>query len=152
MTRKDTKDWLVQYDTMGFDPLDADKWLIMRAYSDGTDIEWSRKGEDVWHSASDPAWQWGVCDYRVKPQPSFAPFKDAREFMEGLISHSKGAVIKDTRDSLYELILLDFTDNTFRIAKRPIRDGSEEWHSLASLLSNFTFTDGTPCGKPNTND
>ncbi|WP_045736771.1 hypothetical protein [Xanthomonas sp. MUS 060] len=43
---------------------------VMQAYIDGKQIECGDVGScSVWTTISDPLWDWGCCDYRVKQEP-----------------------------------------------------------------------------------
>lgn len=141
MTRESTRSWLVQYAAMGFDPLDADKWLIMQAYSEGADIEWSCKGENVWHPASDPAWQWGVCDYRIKPT-QVRPYT-LEEFAHYISSHLDTAhtLISKVGGGRFYINSIDFFTGSDQVVEL-----HNHWYTLDALATLFTWEDGTPCG------
>lgn len=48
---------------------------VMQAAKDGKAIEWRRGiGNSDWE-CSTPAWNWNVCDYRIKPEPKLRPWK-----------------------------------------------------------------------------
>lgn len=138
MTRENTRCWLIQYNTMGFDPLDTDKWLIMQAYSDGADIEWSSKGENEWHNASDPAWHWGICDYRIKPAP-VRPYT-IYELAEELARRKSPEIIQQGFNIKREIEKLSFHSETHQVCIWGT------WYSLNSLMQDFIWPDGTPCG------
>jgi len=52
---------------------------VMQAAIDGKPIQYRRKGDIDWKVAS-PHWNWDGCEYRVKPEPKYRPFRDAAEF------------------------------------------------------------------------
>ena len=138
MTRENTKRWLIQYAAMGFDPLDTDKWLIMQAYSNGADIERTYKGENKWQSASDPAWQWGVYDYRVK-QISIRPYT-IYELVGILHSRASNEIVHKITGQSDKINRIDFDDFTLPLSI------NHEWLTLKDLIDTYTWPDGTPCG------
>lgn len=82
------------------------------------------------------AWNFGCCDYRVKPEPKYRPFKDADECFNALQKHDM--VVRHI-DGVYHLIVTISDDYI--------------WLGNAScgidkirLLNEFSFLDGTPCG------
>lgn len=42
---------------------------VMQAFKEGKVIECRNKSGSIWNSVPDPAWNWSICDYRVKPEP-----------------------------------------------------------------------------------
>lgn len=42
---------------------------VMQAFKEGKVIECRNKSGSIWNSIPDPAWNWSICDYRVKPEP-----------------------------------------------------------------------------------
>lgn len=54
---------------------------IIQGYVDGKKIEKRPKGRyDVeWQETDLPAFNAHTCDYRIKPEPKYRPFKDAEE-------------------------------------------------------------------------
>ena len=50
---------------------------VMQAFEDGKKIEYSVVGNNNWQpTASEPAWAWDRCDYRIAPEPE--PKKEGR--------------------------------------------------------------------------
>lgn len=53
---------------------------VMIAYTNGKPIQFRRKDRsDTWHDTNEPIFDWDSCDYRVKPEPKYRPFKNADE-------------------------------------------------------------------------
>ena len=96
------------------------------------------RGEDIqiklsfgWVDATEPAWTIGN-EYRIKPKPKYVPFtfEDAEEFM------NKTVIAKDK--SRYGVIT--YVKDEVVVIGRSSR--SYKW-----LFDEFTFLDGSPCGK-----
>lgn len=105
-----------------------EKIAIMQAYEDGKKIEICGKTEKVWHNAISPDWNWAACDYRIKQEPEYVPFtfEDAE--------HLIGKVIKSKDENWIELLTFFGEDYTSNI-------------TYEALLRDYTFLDGSPCGK-----
>lgn len=99
---------------------------VMQAYVDGKEIELFNS--KTWEHIIDPAWNWRNNDYRVKETPEYVPF--TFEDAEFLI----GKVVKHKKDKWVELITY-CNENETAICP------------YEHLLDNYTFLDGTPCGK-----
>ena len=114
---------------------------VMLAYDRGEQIEFLDREEMEWHGVSDPTWDWNRFDYRVKPKPKYVPFETAEEFItaqrkKGNIIINKGNgtkynVFTNANNIVYIIDIFSF--NFFC--------------TLPRLFEEFTFTDGTPCGK-----
>lgn len=52
---------------------DIEKIAVMQAYLEGKEIEYRiiDKKDSDWEPNKFPSWTWGVCEYRVKPQPEY---------------------------------------------------------------------------------
>lgn len=105
-----------------------EKIAVMQAYEDGKKIEICGKTEKVWHNAISPDWNWAACDYRIKQEPEYVPFtfEDA-VFLIGKIVRCK---LQD-----YVALIISVT-----------KDGTSV-DDFKPLLDDFTFLDGSPCGK-----
>lgn len=62
---------------------------VMQAYERGEQIEYREAAydcnsleEDDWlNLESKPIWDWNGFEYRIKPQPTYRPYKNAEEFL-----------------------------------------------------------------------
>lgn len=100
---------------------------VMQAYVDGKEIE-ILNSMGNWITVIEPFWNWQIINYRVKETPEYVPF--TFEDAEFLI----GKVVKHKKDKLVELITY-FSENETAICP------------YEHLLDNYTFIDGSPCGK-----
>lgn len=102
---------------------------IIRAYAEGKPVQ-SRciKGDtSFWYDDERPNFDDDDLEYRIKPEPTYRPFKDAKECWAEMQKHQPFGWVKDN-ESLICLtkISLD-TDFYFR-------------------FQNYTFADGLPFG------
>ena len=112
---------------------------IMLAYERGEQIENYYKGE--WVLAKYPKWNWEYVDYRVKPKPKYVPFETAEEFITA--QRKKGRFIIDKKSGTKYNIFI----NTSNIVYLTNIYSFSFLSTLKKIFDEFTFTDGTPCGK-----
>ena len=105
-----------------------EKIAIMQAYEDGKKIEVCGKIENVWYSTTSPDWNWANCDYRIKTEPEYVPF--TFEDADFLIGKTVRCKLQD-----YVALIISVT-----------KDGTSV-DDFKPLLDDFTFLDGSPCGK-----
>ena len=64
---------------------------VMQAYERGEQIEIRMKTipeNDEWDTMTqEPEWNWSDFDYRVKPKPTYRPYKNAAEFLAAQKEH-----------------------------------------------------------------
>ena len=105
---------------------------VMLAYADGKKIE-VRKG-DKWFLTNTAAFNWFDFEYRIKPQDTYRPFKNAEECWQEMQKHKPFGWVCDAF-------------GYFNISK--VRDDGcfieTEKISFNELLG-FAFADGTPFG------
>lgn len=112
---------------------------IMLAYDRGEQIENYYKGE--WVLAKYPKWNWEYVDYRVKPKPKYVPFETAEEFITA--QRKKGHFIIDKKSGTKYNIFI----NASNIVYLTNIYSFSFFRTLQKIFDEFTFTDGTPCGK-----
>ena len=79
--------------------------------------------------------------YRIKPEPKYRPFKDAKECWQEMQKHQPFGWIKDKEDGHYTLVTAINKNDVDQISL----NGNTGW--LFSSISKFyTFADGTPFG------
>ena len=121
---------------------------VMQAYERGEQIEYRIKDfmrDDEWYvQKSIPEWDWRTYDYRVKPKPTYRPYKNAAEFLAAQKEH--GMNIRQKRCNYYRLPL--YITDTFISIQYPQIDGSvvSVDKLYGDLLREYTWQDGTPCG------
>ena len=96
----------------------------------------------VWQDTNGkPLWNWGDTDYRVKPKPKYVPFETAEEFITA--QRKKGRFIIDKKSGTKYNIFI----NSSNIVYLTNIYSFSFFGTLQKIFDEFTFTDGTPCGK-----
>lgn len=114
---------------------------IIKAFSEGKEIQYKENGR--WYSAEDIIFSGGGQEFRIKPEPTFRPFKDAEECWQEMLKHQPFGWIISTNTERSKMI--DVFDGSEDANDLPISiNGS--WWKLAQVFEKFTFTDGTPFG------
>lgn len=117
---------------------------FLQAFAEGKIIE-SRtkpstvKGTDVpndWTEMKEIEF-WNNIEYRVKPEPKYRPFKDAKECWAEMLKHQPFGWVKSTL--FKDLALVQRVTTLYVEINRGISDYKD-------TLEKFTFADGTPFG------
>ena len=113
---------------------------IIQAFAEGKAIE-SRciKGDkSLWYDDEDPSFDDDL-EYRIKPEPTYRPFKDAEECWQEMQKHQPfGWVkLKDTESGYYMLK---------GIASQVVIGFNETPFSYKKVFEDYTFANGTPFG------
>lgn len=114
----------------------------MKAAEKGEKIEVkikNREGEK-WHHCEAPAWNWDwtTYEYRVKPQPTLRPYKDAAEFIRYARIHGFYMTRKAKQDAY---VLATF------VTPEGVKNDEGGYDSFANLITKgYMWADGTPCG------
>ena len=117
---------------------------VMQACERGEQIEFCYTDEviKVWQDTNGkPLWNWGDTDYRVKPKPKYVPFETAEEFITA--QRKKGRFIIDKKSGTKYNIFI----NASNIVYLANIYSFSFFGTLQKIFDEFTFTDGTPCGK-----
>ncbi len=114
---------------------------IMKAFSEGKEVQYKANGR--WYLAEDIAFFGGGQEFRIKPEPTYRPFKDAKECWQEMLKHQPFGWITNT--DIERSKMIDTFDSSEDDNDRPIRI-NESWWKLAQVFEKFTFTDGTPFG------
>lgn len=115
---------------------------VMQAYERGERIECRDLGTESWYPVSnDPDWSndhdWNMSDfeYRIKPKPTYRPYKNIQEFLQAQKEHGIYLQEKETR-----CMIMPLGVNYYRVTI-PSRS-----YRYKQLLNTFVWQDGTPCG------
>lgn len=128
----------------------AEMIAVMQAYEEGKEIEFYDKSTGTWETAEPPLWDWGIFQYRVKPEePQYRPYKDCDEMVEDFKarfnvscpSYGRPLVWVRYRDigTVYFVEGFVHNQNYIRVTGA-ICDFSD-------LVTNYEYLDGTPVGK-----
>ena len=124
---------------------------ILQAFAEGKIIETRRKPtadnngvtKDGWFEFNDWAEMkeleyWVNVDYRIKPEPKYRPFKDAKECWAEMQKHQPFGWVKD-KDTQKFLVCKALGKLFFiGIEDKP--------YNYKEVLRDYTFADGTPFG------
>lgn len=114
---------------------------IIKAFSEGKEVQYKANGR--WYLAEDIAFFGGGQEFRIKPEPTYRPFKDAKECWQEMLKHQPFGWITNT--DIERSKMIDTFDSSEDDNDRPIRI-NESWWKLSQVFEKFTFTDGTPFG------
>ena len=111
---------------------------VLQSFADGKTIE-SRciKGDkSLWYDDEDPSFD-NDFEYRIKPEPRYRPFRDAKECWEEMQKHQPFWWVKSTL--FKDLDLVNRVTTLYIEINREIIDYKD-------ALEKFTFDDDTPFG------
>ena len=122
---------------------------VLKAYSEGKDIEIASKGCSDWMTYNVSKDEKIITefssdhfDYRIKPEPKYRPYKNAEEFLKGQKEHG---------DMLYNRVNGEY-HHPVQVRNGGINvmyENNTTYHTFAELLKssyNYTWQDGTKCG------
>lgn len=109
---------------------------VMMAYADGKEIEIFHSGRG-WKITQYPAFNWGECPYRIKPEPTYRPFKNKEECWVEMQKHQPFGWVKDKESMVYHNIN-SLNDIGIYL--------SSENYGFSKMLELVTFADGTSFG------
>ena len=114
---------------------------IIQAFADGKTIQAIDPYEDEWVDQAGLNFKaLFEGQYRIKPEPTYRPFKDAEECWHEMQKHQPFGWLKDKNDGHYVLIT-GVDDDTCGMSL----NGNAAW-SLSGIMDLFTFSDGVPFG------
>lgn len=111
---------------------------IIQAYAQGKEIEIFDKTMKMWKTAMLPHFDCDSNIYRIKPEPKYRPFKDAKECWTEMQKHQPFGWVKRKGNEHYSLIT-DVDDIKYGISLNE-RSGFD----MNYVWVNYTFADGTP--------
>ena len=112
---------------------------IIQAFAEGKAIE-SRciKGDkSLWYDDEDPSFDDDL-EYRIKPEPTYRPFKDAEECWHEMQKHQPFGWV-EWNDVRYNIYVVSSTSVC-------LINGNCENMDFAYAYQKLTFVDGTPFG------
>lgn len=146
MTREETKELIA----------------VMQAYVDGKKIEIFDESADEWIDLEYPVWNWYNNVYRIKPESSYRPFRNAEECWQEMLEHVPFGWITDNEpqngaphdggqailivcvhDVVVSVSPYFEEDENGNIQRNTVTDGHSTYEQA---LKNYWFMDGTPFG------
>ena len=115
---------------------------IIQAFAKGKDIEYRTKGfNENWKKVTQiPELSFKSFEYRIKPEPKYRPFKDAKECMTEMLKHQPFGWIT-SQGAFFYIIYIE--DKLFGYGSAC---GTILHSEFNDVLKSFTFADGTPFG------
>ena len=109
---------------------------IIQAFAEGKTIECSNQGEP-WVETDCPLWR-NNCEYRIKPEPRYRPFKTQEECWNEMLKHQPFGWVKNNEGNIFNIIAMINRNYTIKL--------NECYYKYSELFKDFKFTDGTPFG------
>ena len=115
---------------------------IIQAFAKGKDIEYRTKGfNENWKKVTQiPELSFKSFEYRIKPEPKYRPFKDAKECMAEMLKHQPFGWIT-SQGAFFYIIYIE--DKLFGYGSAC---GTILHSEFNDVLKRFNFADGTPFG------
>lgn len=111
---------------------------IIKAFSEGKEVQYKENGR--WYSAEDIIFSGGGQEFRIKPEPTYRPFKDAEECWQEMQKHQPFGWLKlKYEDTAYGMLTL-IKD------KGAVVGINDTPFSYRYLFYNYTFADRQPFG------
>lgn len=118
---------------------------VIQAFAEGKTIECRTKQGTIstripneW-AEMDEIGFWNGIEYRIKPESTYRPFKDAEECWQEMQKHQPFGWIKGKENGYYTFITA-VDDNDDKSLS-----GNSGW-SFRDIMKHYTFADGTPFG------
>ena len=115
---------------------------IIQAFAEGKTIQYYDSLIDIadWEDCENPNFENLTYNFRIKPETTYRPFKDAEECWHEMEKHKHFGWVKDKKDGHHALITA-VDDDTCGMSL----NGNAAW-SLSGIMDLFTFADGVPFG------
>ena len=115
---------------------------IIQAYAEGKEIEIFDCTKKMWETAILPHFDCDSIFYRIKPETTYRPFKDAEECWKEMLKHKPFGWLKSKKatEDVY-FTITGLTNDTHGV----ILNSTGGW-SFSGLFDYYTFADGTPFG------
>ena len=110
---------------------------IIQAFAEGKTIEFRNKSFKEWTEINNPSFDPTITNYRIKPEPKYRPFKDAKECWQEMQKHQPFGWIKASHG---KFLIIGFKNNVIAFG---IKDN---WQDYNYIFKSYTFADGTPFG------
>ena len=115
---------------------------IIQAYAEGKEIEIFDCTKKMWETDILPHFDCDSIFYRIKPETTYRPFKDAEECWKEMLKHKPFGWLKskEATEDVY-FTITGLTNDTHGA----MLNSSGGW-SFSGLFDYYTFADGTPFG------
>lgn len=113
---------------------------IIQAFTEGKVIEFRELGYECWMDATKPTFDIEKFEYRIKPEPKYRPFKDAKECWQEMQKHQPFGWIKGKEGEHHSLITSIIAD------EEEVYINGISGFVLDEIMEHYTFADGFPFG------
>lgn len=118
---------------------------VMLAYANGEEIEIAYSNSS-YQTVTSPKFNWGKVEYRVKPKPTYRPFKDKEECWKEMNKHHPFGWVKSKDKGYFHLIGLVQWSSELEDVMITFATSENLARSSHSIYENYIFADGTPFG------
>lgn len=121
-----------------------EKISVMQAYVEGKKIQVKAWCASEWKDCIfEPKWYWESCDYRVKPEEKYIPYKDYKEMVDDFCERF------GVKCSAHEmpLIWLKSKATDYMMLVTGFSGGDEAIKKFTNYFKEYTYLDGSPVGK-----
>lgn len=125
-----------------------EKIKIMQAYTEGKEIQSKAVIGEQWCDDTKPTWDWNHFEYRIKPEPTYRPYKNLEEFKQDIVRKYGGASFENILETRNIWLKSKCKECIGRIDKlttdNVFVDGSDK--SWLCVFNYYSYLDGTPFG------
>ena len=82
------------------------KAAVMLAYAEGKEIDVFDENINDWDKIDSPRFNWGIDVYRIKPEPTYRPFKGKEECWAEMQKHQPFGWVMDKKTKEYQNLLI----------------------------------------------
>lgn len=128
---------------------------VMEAYTEGKTIQSKAVIGEHWCDDTKPTWDWYHFEYRIKPEPTYRPYKNLEEMYEDIkkrLDENYGGMQHPVFSGMwlkqkdYDMMTqITGTLNDSSLDHQEILLG-QVWIRLEKAFNDYTFLDGTPFG------
>lgn len=113
---------------------------IIQAFAEGKTIQYYDTLIDIvdWEDCENPDFDNLTYNFRIKPEPTYRPFKDAEECWNEMLKHQPFAWVKDRNGSAFVIENVD--------SRSFVDVYGEGTCNFKEVFENYTFVDGLPFG------
>ena len=116
---------------------------IIQAFAEGKTIQYYDSLIDIadWEDCENPNFENLTYEFRIKPEPTYRPFKDAEECWAEMLKHQPFGWVKSKDGStINKFMFIDSLNNDEVTIRTSVR------FTYSELVKYYIFADGTPFG------
>lgn len=116
---------------------------VLQAFAEGKTIQYYDSLIDIadWEDCENPNFENLTYKFRIKPEPTYRPFKDAEECWAEMLKHQPFGWVKSKDGStINKFMFIDSLNNDEVTIRTSVR------FTYSELVKYYIFADGTPFG------